>query len=82
MICHYTGIQNSKCFLVNCEWASWGSWSGCGDSCSSRDGTGEQTRTRDKTREVANGGAECPETNSDDHSCTVECPGKNMLCCK
>ena len=67
-------------FLVDCEWADWENWSTCGQSCRAADGSGNQTRTRDKTREVANDGTECLEDATDDQSCTVDCPGKNLLC--
>ena len=55
------------------------SWSTCGDSCSARDGSGNQTRTRSPDTIVANGGADCTEETSEDQACTVECPGKNVL---
>lgn len=50
------------------------SWSTCGDSCSARDGSGNQTRTRSPDTIVANGGADCTEEISEDQACTVECP--------
>ena len=66
-------------FLADCEWADWENWSTCGRSCRAGDGSGNQTRTREKAREVANGGTECPEDATDDQSCTVECPGNEMM---
>ena len=66
-------------FLVDCQWASWDAWSGCGSSCSARDGTGNQTRTRDPRTPPTNSGAACNgDDGTGDQSCSVECPGEEI----
>ena len=67
-----------RAFLVDCNWAVWESWSTCEESCGSRDGTGDQTRTRIKEIELLNGGNDCLDTNSETQSCTTECPGNKI----
>ena len=58
----------------------WGTWSSCTDSCSARDGTGDQTRTRSPDVNALNGGVDCTDPTSEDQSCDTVCPGKNALC--
>ena len=57
----------------------WDAWTSCGDSCSARDGTGDQTRTRTSTAEMNLGTACVPADGNDDQSCSVECPGKKIM---
>ena len=71
-------------FLVDCvmgpwEDNQWSGWSSCETSCSARDGTGDQTRTRSPAINAANDGIECAEDTSEDQACTVECPGKKFV---
>ena len=58
---------------------TWGGWSTCEDSCSARDGTGNQVRARSPDRAVANGGADCTEDTSEEQSCDTECPGNDAI---
>ena len=61
---------------VNCQWAAWSAWADCATACASRDGSGDQTRTRTSTAE-SNGGVACVASDgSDTQSCGAECPGK------
>ena len=63
-------------FLVDCQWASWGSYSSCGSSCGARDGSGEQTRSRTSTAAM-NGGTACVGADgSDTLMCFNVCPSK------
>ena len=58
---------------------TWGVWSTCDDSCSARDGTGNQVRERSPDRPVANGGADCTEATSEEQSCDTVCPGNDAV---
>ena len=62
-------------FSVNCELNQWGNWSTCGTSCSARNGTGDQERTRSVKRPSANGGTACPTIPAQERSCADFCPG-------
>ena len=61
--------------LVDCVMGAWGSWTSCGTSCSSRDGTGARVRTRSPNIYAAHGGADCTEYTQEERACTVDCPG-------
>merc|ERR1712117_211687 len=59
---------------VNCQTGVWGDWSSCADSCTARDGTGNQTRTRTPYVYATNGGADCVEPSLENQDCDDECP--------
>ena len=67
----------------DCRWAPWDPWADCTSTCGSRDGTGNQTRTREIAIEEVNGGTPCDiageATNPDAaRPCDEACPGKNI----
>ena len=62
-------------FLVDCVMGEWGSWTSCGTSCSARDGSGTQVRTRSPNIYAAHGGADCTEDTQEDRDCSNVCPG-------
>ena len=65
------------CFLVNCQWTSWGSWQSCSVTC----GGGTQQRTRTKSIEAQNGGLECPGDLYEIQNCnTNSCLFKDNCC--
>ena len=69
-------------FSVHCQWATWNAWADCATACASRDGSGDQTRTRTSTAE-SNGGAACVAADgSDTQSCSTECPSKENYIAK
>ena len=69
-------------FSVHCQWATWNTWADCATACASRDGSGDQTRTRTSTAE-SNGGVACVASDgSDTQSCSTECPSKTNYIAK
>ena len=61
----------------DCIWAEWASWSSCAESCSDRDGSGDQSREREIETQPTGNGAPCdPNDGKDAQSCSVECPSK------
>ena len=65
-----------KLHLVDCAWAAWNAWADCTTACASRDGSGNQTRSRTSTDE-SNGGTACVAADGiDTQSCSAEWPGE------
>ena len=61
-------------FLVNCQWATWGSWQSCSASC----GGGTKKRIRSKVK-AQNGGLDCSGDHQEFQNCgEAECPGKTF----
>ena len=75
-------IPNINFFVVDCQWAEWGNWASCSQTC----GGGSQQRKRKYRVNAENGGAECIGSSLENQSCKEEkCPpGKfqNVLCTK
>ena len=59
--------------IVDCEWAEWGDWETCSETC----GDGTKSRIRTKAQEAQHGGTECPDSNSGSEACNLgPCPSK------
>ena len=58
---------------VDCKWNAFGYWTACSKTC----GTGQQSRTRTKMTEAANGGSNCTGSVNEMRDCnTASCLGK------
>ena len=63
--------MKSSYFLVNCQWAAWGSWQSCSVTC----GGGTKQRTRTKSILAQNGGLDCNGDHQESQFCGTDiCP--------